>query len=380
MARFPIDYPRNQVSDRVPGQANRGRRTGLVRFRDRGFGPPPVAPMLTGRWGMAVRESGRRLGLAAMAAYLLVGLSGCTTPAPESVPSYPVLRPVVSEAAIPVESFTPVASDGQRGEGFLRKPPGEGPFPAVLMIHGGLPRRSREAIRDYTISTHASRFLEAGYVVAVITYRGREIDPTVQTPETVLDCVAAVEALRTLPFVDPASIVVTGTSGGGDLSLEVAAATEVAAIVPEEPASVLMAGLVVPDSKAARAANYIALYRAEPDHSMFLAKLARIESPILIIQGTHSTHSGINQFNAAVLIPELRAAGKSVEVVTFPGEPHSFSFQSSPSRTPRPAAAQKAFLDADSFIRRHVATQPIPLDPVLVRHEAIRAGSAESAS
>lgn len=326
-------------------------------------------------------RGGRWLALVVMAIFLLFGLSGGASRVSGEVsgkvrvsgnaPTYPVLRPVISEEAIPVESFTPVASDGQRGEGFLRKPPGEGPFPAVLLIHGGLPRRSRDAIREYTIGTHASRFLEAGYVIAVITYRGREVDPTAQTPETVLDCVAAIETLRTLSFVDPASIVVTGTSGGGDLSLEVAAATEVAATVPEEPASVLMAGLVVADSKVARAADYIALWGAERDHSMLRGKLARIESPILIIEGTHSTHSGINQFNDAVLIPELRAAGKSVEVITFPGEPHAFSFESTPSYTPRPAAAQKAFLDIDSFIRRHVATPPIPLDPALMRHEAI---------
>jgi len=379
MTTFPIDYLTRWVSDYVPGRAGqahsegvarfRSSRPGEIRYRDRDLDLQRLGAIR--RRGMSAREFGRRLTLAAMAACLLVGLSGFASSAQEKVPTYPVLRPVISEAAVPVQPFTPMARDGQRGEGFVRKPPGEGPFPAVLLIHGGLPRRSSEAIRSYTLGTHASRFLEAGYVVAVITYRGRDVDPTAQTPETVMDCVAAVEALKMLPFVDPASIAVTGTSGGGDLSLEVAAATAVAATVPEEPASVLMAGLVVANSKTARAADYIALYRAEQDHSMFRAKLSRIESPILIIQGTHSTHSGINQFNVAVLIPELRAAGKSVEVITFPGEPHAFSFVSKPSRTPRPAAALKAFRDIDSFLRRHVATSPRPLDPALVRQEAI---------
>ncbi len=324
-----------------------------------------------------MRESSLRILVATTATVLLAALSGCVSRVQEPAPVYPVLRPVISEEAIPVESFTPEASDGHRGEGFLRKPPGEGPFPAVLLIHGGLPRRPTQRIREYTLGTHTSRFLEAGYVVAVITYRGRDVAPRDQTPETVLDCVAAVEALRALPFVDPASIAVTGTSGGGDLSLEVAAATEVAATVPEEPASVLMAGLVNENSDAARAADYLALYRAQPDHSAFLAKLARIESPILIIMGTHTTHSGINQWNDAILIPELRAAGKSVEVVTFPGEPHSFSFQSTPARTPRPAAALKAFRDIASFLQRHLPTLPRPLDPRLVQHEPIgeRTGS-----
>lgn len=310
----------------------------------------------------------------AIAVGSLVAISGCASAPREAAPTYPVLRPVISEAAIPVEAIAPLARDGHRGEGFLRKPPGEGPFPAVLLIHGGLPRRSTEQIRDYTVGTHASRFLEAGYVVAVLTYRGRDVAPRDQTPETVMDCVAAVEALRALPFVDPASIVVSGTSGGGDLSLEVAAATSVAAVVPEEPASVLMAGLVNENSQAARGADYIALYHAQPDHSAFRAKLARIDAPILIIQGTHTTHSGINQWNEAILVPELRAAGASVEVITFPGEPHTFSFASSPESTPRPAAARKAFRDIDAFLRRHLPTLPRPIDPTLVRHEAIGGG------
>ena len=40
--------------------------------------------------------------------------------------------------------------------------------------------------------------------------------------------------------VDPSSIVVSGCSGGGDLALEIAAATDVAAIATEEPATVLV--------------------------------------------------------------------------------------------------------------------------------------------
>lgn len=46
--------------------------------------------------------------------------------------------PVVSEDACPLEPFAPVAQDGFRGQGILRKPPGNGPFPAVLWIHGDM--------------------------------------------------------------------------------------------------------------------------------------------------------------------------------------------------------------------------------------------------
>ena len=51
-----------------------------------------------------------------------------------------VTRPLVSEEVAPLESIAPTASDGSRGEGYLRKPPGPGPFPAVVLIHGGIVR------------------------------------------------------------------------------------------------------------------------------------------------------------------------------------------------------------------------------------------------
>lgn len=285
-------------------------------------------------------------------------------------------RPVIAEDVSPVESIAPISKDGHRGEGFLRKPPGEGPFPAAILIHGGLHRRPTDELRAYTLSTHPSRFLAAGYVVVVITYRSRDVDPTAQTPLPVSDCVAAIEFVKQLPYVDPESVLVTGTSGGGDLTLEAAAQVDVAAIAPEEPASVLMAGLVVADSSVARKADYIALYDAQKDHSAFRAKLARIKSPILILQGNHSTHSGLNQFSAAVLIPELKAAGKSLEVITYPGEPHAFSFYSDAERTPRPAAALEAFRDIDRFARRFVEIQPVAIDPSQVQFVPVGYGEA----
>ena len=95
-------------------------------------------------------------------------------------------------------------------------------------------------------------------------------------------------------------------------------------------------------------------------------KIARMTSPILIVQG--DARSELNRFNATVLMPELRAAGKSVEVMTYPGEPHCFFFYSDPSSTPRPAVALKAFQDTDAFFREHISTQPKPIDAGLVEH------------
>ncbi len=283
----------------------------------------------------------------------------------------PIMRPVISEEVAPLQTIAPVAQDGHRGEGFLRKPPGDGPFPAIVLIHGGLARHLTEWIREYALSTHPSRFLAAGYVVAVITYRSRDIDPNAQSPLTVQDAVAAVDYLKALPYVDPRSILVMGSSGGGDLALEVAAATEVAAIVAEEPASMLMAGVFTAAFMAewrpgaGGAQEFVEAYRAHGDPQGLADKIARISSPVLIIQGDDG--SPLNRFNAEVLIPELRAAGTSLKVITYPGEPHGFSFHS----RPRSAVALKAFQDIDGFIRRYVETQPRAVDDSLVEHVPI---------
>src|SRR5262245_54923732 len=72
-------------------------------------------------------------------------------------------RPAVSEKASPLEPIAPMARDGYRGRAFLRKPPGEGPFPAVVLIHGGLRTVSSERLREYVLtSALPSRFLAAG--------------------------------------------------------------------------------------------------------------------------------------------------------------------------------------------------------------------------
>ena len=222
-----------------------------------------------------------------------------------------VTRPVVSEATAPLEAIAPVARDGHRGQAFLRKPPGPGPFPAVVVIHGGLVTLPTERVRDLALGVQPSRLLAAGYVVAVITYRSRDHDP--QSTVSREDSLAAVAHVRQLPYVDRDSVVVSGCSGGGDLALEVAAATDVAAIVPEEPATVLLTGIFntsfvkqgeryTPLDAAPISADPQKYYTPEYQ-SRTRAKLAKIRAPILILQGDQQP---INRFNAAVLIPELR--------------------------------------------------------------------------
>ena len=292
--------------------------------------------------------------VAAASACLPLLIAAASLRAGQSSSAEMVLRPVISEDVAPVEPVAPTAADGHVGEAFLRKPPGEGPFPAVVLIHGGAPRWPTSELREFAVHTHASRFLEAGYVVAVITRRDLDLNPAATEEQgAVLDAIAAVDYLKGLPSVDPESIVLRGTSVGGYLALEIGAARRVAAIMVEEPFSMPFVG-VGPGGDA------VERYRASGRND----KIQRLESPILLVRGDQTPN--INDFNRDVLIPALRSEGKLLEVLTYPGELHSFAFYNNSERTPRPAVALEAFREIDAFFREHVATRPSPLDPALV--------------
>jgi acetyl esterase/lipase len=168
-------------------------------------------------------------------------------------------------------------------------------------------------------------------------------------------------------------VAVYGCSGGGDLAIAVAAEKRVAAIAAEEPASILFTGVFnnaspkageryTPQDSAPIFKDSKGHY-TEQHQRATRQKIAKMQSPILIVQGDVKTPLAVNDFNAAVLIPELRAAGKTVEVVTYPGEPHCFAFGARPTSMASPL---KAFQDMDVFFRRHIATQPKPVDAALV--------------
>src|SRR5690349_6469114 len=76
----------------------------------------------------------------------------------------------VSEEACPLLSASPVAADGHAIEAVLRRPPGAGPFPAIVWLHPGLATLPRKALEKFARAPSASRLLAAGYAILVTTY------------------------------------------------------------------------------------------------------------------------------------------------------------------------------------------------------------------
>lgn len=108
----------------------------------------------------------------------------------------------------------------------IARPDGQGPFPAIVFIHGGgWHQGSRERYRDMIREA-----AERGYVAATISYRLMKFDEDKKEtttaeprfPAQINDAKAAVRWLRANAdkyHVDPRRIGVTGESAGGHLSL-----------------------------------------------------------------------------------------------------------------------------------------------------------------
>jgi acetyl esterase/lipase len=130
---------------------------------------------------------------------LLFGLAGLCRGAE---PTVDVLR---NQVFVERESG-PLAAD-------VYRPHGAGPFPGILVVHGGAWRMGARA--DFAVIAH--RLAERGYTAVAIDYR---LAPTYKFPAQIYDCQAAVRWMRSHASelkIDPARIGGFGYSAGGHL-------------------------------------------------------------------------------------------------------------------------------------------------------------------
>jgi len=203
----------------------------------------------------------------------------------------------------------------------LSKPPGDGPFPAVLWNHGGA--NPRPGITSYSLSSELGRlFSSNGYVFLVPHRRGYGRSPRYELAERFRaeknveernrvqlelmqaytnDVAAAVEYLRRLPFVDPRRIAVAGCSFGGSLAL-------------------FAAEQDLPIRAAVNFAGAAVSWRQSADlRERMLAAARRARVPILLIQAENDYD--LNPTHA--LAQQLAESKKPHQVALFP--PHGAS-------------------------------------------------------
>jgi len=288
-----------------------------------------------------------------------------------------ITYPQISEAACPLQVVSIRGKAGNEVTAVVRQPPGAGPFPAIVLLHGGLSPYPIEKLKDESLTRpNYTRFLAEGFVTVVPTFRSREENP--QSRDALDDCLAVVSYVKKLPAVDPGSVAVLGGSGGGSLALELAGEADVCAVIAGEPASVLFTGLMV-RGMSDRGPAFQDVMRNPKKHytpelqKFTQAKIAQIHCPVLIVHGDIHPLKIINQ---EIIVPELKAANKPVEYIEYAGQPHAFWWGAMDG-----AVGQKVFDDAMRFLKPNLKTQPVELDESLItRVPAGREGRGNGAA
>ena len=182
--------------------------------------------------------------------------------------------------------------------GHLSKPAGEGPFPALVLLHGCSGLFPSDARR-------ASELTELGYVTLIVDSLGpRSVFDVCREPLSVvspenrgLDAHGAGAYLQALPFVDPARIAVIGWSHGAMSALAAVNKNGVTARLP-------------PQFRAA-----IAFYPYCREGSKF-------DLPTLILSGEADDWTPIATCQRLKARPQN--AGAPIELVAYPGAFHAF--------------------------------------------------------
>ena len=186
-------------------------------------------------------------------------------------------------------------------DGYLTKPAGPGPFPAIVHLHGcgGLPDDVKTGAANHL---WAERLAAWGYAVLVVdsfTTRGINNTCSGEPVQRVADAYGALAWLTRRPFVDANRIGVIGFSAGGIATLSIAEARDFELFENE-------------GEYAFKAA--VAFYPACVSDN-------RMKIPTLILIGELDDWSPASACRAAVA---RRTGGNPVKLIVYPGAYHSF--------------------------------------------------------
>ena len=121
----------------------------------------------------------------------------------DSLPHDKYVR-AVSEVDSPVQEAYIKTKDGLYVAAAIRKPRGEGPFPALILFHGAPGGRGMEQLvgwsRGATGGPVWERFLQEGFVVAVADYRCGDWGTT-NVPSSGRNATAIDDGLAVIDFV-----------------------------------------------------------------------------------------------------------------------------------------------------------------------------------
>ena len=215
---------------------------------------------------------------------------------------------------------------------------GDGPFPAIVCIHGGGFRAGKRESYDGLIV----RLAEQGYVAITVTYR---LAPKYQFPAAVHDTKAAVRWVRANAAkykIDPSRIGTTGGSAGGHLAQFLGVTAGVKEFEgdggnqAESSAVACVVNVYGPSDftksygKSVDAAEVLPLFlggNLEKARKLHLKAsplywVTPVAAPTLCIHGTLDKYVAHEQ--AVWLVDKMTAAGAEAELLTLEGAGHGF--------------------------------------------------------
>ncbi|MFO7169520.1 MAG: prolyl oligopeptidase family serine peptidase [Chloroflexota bacterium] len=246
-------------------------------------------------------------------------------------------------------------SDGLRITGMLNQPRGDGPFPVVILNHGYYPL---DGYQTGNGTQRAADYLaQRGFLTLSPDFRshaGSDDAPNVFRAGHVIDTLNLIPLAQRLPMAQPGRVLMWGHSNGGAItSKAIAVSDQIAAALIYSPAS----SNIVEDYQF-RAERWRARQGQPPGRRTGVIDRLEIEFPVTPEEAPelYERLSPLNYaqyVTARVLIiwgdrdetvprkwPEdlynaLRAAGKDVEFVVYPGQPHSFDAAGNAEYLPR---------------------------------------------
>jgi dipeptidyl aminopeptidase/acylaminoacyl peptidase len=267
-------------------------------------------------------------------------------------PEHVVATEPVPGSDVPVQLMYVPTRDGLYAPIGLRRPPGEGRVPIVLMASGngggGMPW-IREAVRNRGYFMECC--LGAGFAVAWLRYRaevelgynkgGRLIEDIRQgrqllnrSPLEYEDEIDIVTYVKTLPFVDPDRVVLAGVSHGGEMIFKLTAEYHgVAAGVACEPANHEFLDLTADETAHVKPETQMRdieemqmrqtqKVRARINEAVARQRIRRIRTPLLVLGREDDHLQGI--FRASYEL--LREEGKDAEWASYDHPMHGYLF------------------------------------------------------
>lgn len=209
-----------------------------------------------------------------------------------------------------------VTSGGQAYQSYLAAPGGEGPYPAVILIHSF--RGLEEGYKTMTDQLAAE-----GFVVLSVGWQTFEQQPSDDVVKQLIE--DSITFLSERSDVDPERIGLTGFCAGGRYTM-----------------------LLLPQIQSLKAG--VAWYGFPYNGDTAAASLVdQLTAPMLIIHGTEDQPSPINEIYEYAT--ELQSANAVFELKVYSGEPHGFMLANGQLRTDD--VAQDAFNEmADFFTRK----------------------------